>query len=145
MTAAGAATTHAPGPHTAPRPGPPLAVLLNVSADTRAALERALCDCGLKVVERPCVDERVQRAAVVVIEGGRGPRSLDEARVLRRRGGGPIVLGVVGWWSENEPDVRRVTDAVLHMPLRVQQIHAVLAAFPGRLGHLIAEPSPSQS
>ena len=131
MTTTAVPTTPIPSPDPAPSIRP-RAVLLDVSAALRDRLGPALRKAGYDVVDAPDIDERVVQAALVVIEAARGPRALANARTLRRLAGGPLVLGVVGWWSEMEPDVRRVSDAVLHVPVRDTQLRAVLGALPVR-------------
>ena len=142
MTTTTAPTT--PIPSTDPAPSiRPRAVLLDVSPALCDRLRPALREAGYDVVDVPDIDERVVQAALVVIEAARGPHALANARALRRLAGGPLVLGVVGWWSELEPDVARVSDAVLHVPVREAQLRAVLGALPGRFSApmLVAGPA----
>jgi hypothetical protein len=104
--------------------------LCDLSAKVGAPLGAALEDAGYEVIATTVLDERARRADVVVVEAGHGPEVLRDARGLRRTVGGPAVIGVVGWWSEDEVDVQRAADTVLHVPWRNEQLRALVESLP---------------
>ena len=111
-------------------PGPPRAVLIGVTATVRTALLPALRSAGFDVLETASIEEYAGSAAVVVVEADHDPRLVNAVRGVCRSKGGPFVVGVVGWWSDHEPEVARLADAVLHVPLRPAQVQAVIDALP---------------
>ena len=113
--------------------GPARAVLIGLTPSVRAALLPALRSAGFDVLESTSLEEEYDcRAAVVVVEADHDPRLISAVRATCRAKGDPFVVGVAGWWSEHEPEVARLADAVLHIPLRPAQVQAVIEALPVR-------------
>ena len=112
--------------------GPPRAVLIGLTPSMRAALAPSLRSAGFDVLESASVEEHDCRAAVVVVEADHDPRLITAVRAACRSTGDAFIVGVVGWWSDHEPEVRRLADAVLHVPLRAPQVRAVIDALPVR-------------
>ena len=112
--------------------GPPCAALIGITPSVRSALVPALRSAGFDVLETASVEECVCKAAVVVVEADHDPRLVSAVRAACRAKGDPFVVGVVGWWSDHEPEVARLADAVLHVPLRRPQVQSVIDALPVR-------------
>ncbi len=115
-------------------PDPHRAVLIGVSATVRSVLRPALRAAGFDVVEFAAIGECVERPALIVVEAEHDPRIVSAVRAAFGSADAPAIIGVVGWWSDHEPEVARLTDAVLHVPLRDYQVRAVISAFPLQAG-----------
>lgn len=104
----------------------PRAVLLGTSRHVTGILAPALREHGFEVVQMPC-GSRPERPAVVVVEADCAVELLRAVPDLDTRGPRPLVVAVTRWWNENETELRRVADAVLHAPLRRAEFAPVLA------------------
>jgi riboflavin biosynthesis pyrimidine reductase len=81
---------------------------------------------GFEVVQVPC-GSRPERPAVVIAEADCAVELVRAVPELGTRGSRPLVVAVTRWWNENETELRRVADAVLHAPLRQAEFAPVLA------------------
>jgi len=80
---------------------------------------------GFEVVQVPC-GARVVGPAVVIAEADCAVELVRAVPDLDRPGPRPLVVAVTRWWNENETELRRVADAVLHAPLRQSEFAPVL-------------------
>jgi hypothetical protein len=112
-------------------------MLLDVTPAVRDRLEPALRDSGFDVLSSDTIEDRILDADVVVVEADRGFRMLSGARALRGLLDSSYLVGVVGWWSEYEADLAHVADAMLHAPVREDDLRAVV-------GRICAGITPSR-
>jgi hypothetical protein len=106
-------------------PQAPRAVLLGTSRYVTGILAPALREHGFEVVQVPC-GSRLERPAVVVVEADCAVELLRAVPEPGTPGPRPLVVAVTRWWNENETELRRVADAVLHAPLRRAEFAPVL-------------------
>ncbi len=104
----------------------PRAVLLGTSRHVTGILAPVLREHGFEVVQVPC-GSRLEGTAVVIAEADCAVELVRAVPELGTLGPRPLVVAVTRWWNENETELRRVADAVLHAPLRQAEFLPVLA------------------
>ena len=112
---------------TLPRRG---AVFISVSPGVAGLLTPMLNEAGMEIAD---VTEAaaVPDESVVIVEADRGARLVQMLQDVRRRAGNDsFLIGITGWWSDCEPELRSVADALLHAPLRDKEFRALLQALP---------------
>lgn len=87
----------------------------------------------------PC-GARVVGPAVVIAEADCAMELVRAVPDLDRPGPRPLVVAVTRWWNENETELRRVADAVLHAPLRQSEFAPVLTHLAGAAREGAAAP-----
>lgn len=123
---------HPPGsPPAAIHTGPPRAVLIDPAQRLHGLLAPGLAGLGLSVGDDFGPSPFDADVIVIDIEGA--PLALDGARAARTGGRDLTVIGVIGWWSEHDPDARRGVDIVLHAPLRLPEVEQALRMLAARL------------
>lgn len=130
-----------PGSHPSPAPR---AVLLGTCRHVTGILAPALREHGFEVVQVPC-GSRVARPAVVIAEADCAVELVRAVPDLGGPGPRPLVVAVTRWWNENETELRRVADAVLHAPLRRSEFAPVLAHLTAGLRQEAAVPRRAAS
>ncbi|MBI2760652.1 MAG: hypothetical protein HYX51_04405 [Chloroflexi bacterium] len=89
-----------------------------------------LSEAGLEIAELTEASE-IRDDSIVIAEADRGTRLLRMLQDIRRRAGSDsFLIGITGWWSDCEPELRAVADALLHAPLRDNECRALLQALP---------------
>ncbi len=123
-------------------PQVPQAVLLGTSRYVTGILAPALREHGFEVVQVPC-GACVVRPAVVIAEADCAVELVRAVPDLDRPGPRPLVVAVTRWWNENETELRRMADAVLHAPLRQSEFAPVLAHLAAAVRADAAAPQPA--
>jgi hypothetical protein len=107
---------------------PPRAGLLEVTPVVRERIEPALREAGFEIHACAVIDSKLLDVDVVVIEADRGARMLSGMQALRRLTEHASLAGVISWWSEYESDLISLADAILHVPIRDNDLTAAIAA-----------------
>lgn len=111
---------------------PPLAVLVDVSPRLSASIVPVLLHSGYEVTSIIEIDAHITNATMMLVEGDRGARMRQLARRTRTLNQFGAIVGVMNWWNEDEPEARRVTDAMLHAPVRPDHIQALVSTVSAR-------------
>lgn len=109
-----------------------VAILCDVRPRLAERLAPPLRGAGFRVVHGP-PRYPLHGPTVLVVEGDHGPRTLTTIRDLRRRTPAAFIIALADWWSEYEPALEHDADAVVHVPLRAEQIQSALDALTARL------------
>lgn len=100
----------------------PIAYLIEPSTAVQSEVGGALADCGFDVHVADFGVPDVTRATLVVVEADRGARTIAMMRRVRAIRPDLPAVGVLRWWNEDERDLLRLADFVLHVPLRQDQL-----------------------
>jgi hypothetical protein len=83
-----------------------------------------LADEGYETCILDCVPEDLAPPALVLVEADRGSRTVALARQVRSHWPQIAIAGVLPWWADDERDLARLVDLVVHAPLRDDQLRA---------------------
>jgi hypothetical protein len=114
----------------------PWVALLDVTQTVSQGLMPALQEAGFEIRAPAVIESSLLEADAVIVEADRGARMLSGMQALRGLLDRVYVVGIVGWWSEYESDVLRTADAVLHVPLRKDDLTAAVIAIRNRVASL---------
>src|SRR5688572_30374531 len=106
----------------------PWIALLDVTQTVSEQLAPALQEAGFDLRSRAAIESSLLEADAVIVEADRGARMLSGMQALRGLLDRPCLIGVVGWWSEYESEALRTADALLHVPLRGNDLTAAVTA-----------------
>ena len=105
----------------------PVALLLEPSPAMLACAGPLLTEEGFEVCILDGVPEELSPPAFVLVEADRGSRTVALARQVRCHWPEIVLAGVLPWWDDDERDLARVVDLIVHVPVREDQLKALRA------------------
>ena len=103
----------------------PVALLLEPSPAMLACAGPLLAEVGFEVCILDGVPEDLSPPAFVLVEADRGSRTVSLARQVRCHWPEIALAGVLPWWDDDERDLARVVDLIVHVPVREDQLKAL--------------------
>lgn len=116
----------------------PIAFLIEPSPDVERCAAPLLAARGFDVRVVHGIPDNLDEAAFVIVEADRGGRTITLARRVRALRPELPTAGVLRWWNEDESELARLAQFVLHVPVRDDQLQAL-----GRVAAAAAAASPA--
>ena len=114
--------------------GPPLPLLTarplcTVLVEPSPTVERHVTDVlarhGYDVVCVAGFPDRLETAALVIVEAGRDWRAITLMKRLHDLRPDLPIVGVLPWWDEDERELAGVAQFILHVPIRNDQLQGL--------------------